>query len=292
MRTRRIVFLSPLGLKELPSQPLFVYGELARRLAPLDATIQLATSGAFTHRHVARYLDQLAAGLCADGWVLHRAPAEVQHYFQERSLPAVLNGNAHEGIDLPALQVDYPAALRHCVAMLGRLGHAPEAIALLLPDTELAGHFELERAFRELTGPRAPGGAPAGNVIRHHEQGDNLLSLLAHVLGRKARPTAFVVLRTSIAAALHGLLPFRFGLAVPRQASLACLEDVPFMKHLVPGISRYRIDNGKVVRLIFSSLSRRLSSGLGQSWRHRPLIPEFIPGETLAPPPRLARTPK
>gem|GEM_PF-7096017 len=59
MSTRRIIFLSPQSLESLPTLGLFVYGELSRKLSPLDATIQIETSPAFSHRKVEGYLDKL-----------------------------------------------------------------------------------------------------------------------------------------------------------------------------------------------------------------------------------------
>ena len=72
LKKRRIVFLSPSPLEQLPSMVLFVYGELIRRLGSLDASIQIETSPAFSHRKVEGYLDKLASGSRADAWVFRQ----------------------------------------------------------------------------------------------------------------------------------------------------------------------------------------------------------------------------
>ena len=72
-----------------------------------------------------------------------------------------------------------------------------------------------------------------------------------------------------------------FRAALPRDISLACLEDPPFVEHLVPQITRYHVDSSKVAQFIFTTLSRQLSSGIIKRWSHRPLIPETILGDTL-----------
>lgn len=272
MKTRHIVFLSPTPLEQLPSLVLFVYGELSRRLRSLDASIQIETSPAFSHRRVEGYLDRLAIESRADAWVLHRSPPEVQRYFQSLATPAVLFGNAHKGISIPALNIDYAAALKHCMNALVRLGHSTDRIVLVVPATRLAGNLEIEAAFRAGAG---------ASILRYDEQSENVPQLLASALSRTRKPTAFIVLRTSTATKIHGLLQHQHSLSLPRDISLACLEDAPFMEHLVPQITRYHIDSSKIAQFIFTTLSRQLSSGIIKSWSHRPLIPELIPGGTL-----------
>ena len=272
MKRRRIVFLSPSPLEQLPPMALFVYGELSRRLAALDATIQIEPSPALAKRKVEGYLDKLASDSRADAWVLFRSLPEVQRYFQSCATPAVLFGNAHEGISLPAMDTDYAAALKHCMSALIRLGHATDRIVLVVPATRLAGNVEIETAFR----------AEAGTCILHDDGGsENACELLSRALSGARKPTAIIVLRTSTATTIHGLLQHRHSLSLPRDISLVCLEDAPFMEHLVPQMTRYHIDYAKIARLIFTTLSRQLSSGIKKKWSHRPLTPETIMGETL-----------
>jgi DNA-binding LacI/PurR family transcriptional regulator len=272
MKTRCIVFLSPAPLEQLSSDALIVYGELGRRLSSLGASIQFETSPAFSHRKVEGYLDKLASDSHADAWVLHRSTPEVQRYFQSRPTPAVLLGSAHPGISIPALNIDYAAALKHCMNALARLGHATDRMALVVPAAHLAGHRKMEGAFQAENGTC---------ILRHDEQSENAPQLLTRAFSRAQKPTAFIVQRTSIAAQIHGLLQHRHALSLPRDISLACLEDAPFMEHLVPQITRYHIDRSRIVQFIFTSLSRQLSSGIIQNWSHRPLVPEVIPGDTL-----------
>ncbi len=109
----------------------------------------------------------------------------------------------------------------------------------------------------------------------------DVADLVGRALASRRPPTAFVILRSSVAATVHGLLPFRFGRRVPADVSVASLEDAPFMRHLVPTVARYHVDSGAVVQLVYSALGRQLSSGIREGWDHRPIIPEFVPGETM-----------
>jgi hypothetical protein len=57
------------------------------------------------------------------------------------------------------------------------------------------------------------------------------------------------------------------------------------MEQLVPSISCYRVKNKNVTKFVTSALSQLLSSGIGSPWGHRPLVPEFIKGESISAPP-------
>jgi len=279
LKTRRVVFLSPLPLERLPSLVLFVYAELGRKLSALGATIQLESSPAFSHRRVDRSLEKIASDTDADAWVLYRSPPAVQEHFESRGLAAVLLGNAAAGVELPALRVDYPAALRHCLGSLRRKGHRNDEIMLALPDQQLAGTIELERGFRDEVGD-----GPRQRILKHREDYSDIESRLEQTLRGGFVPTAIIAFRPSAAARIHGLLPHRLGIAVPGQVSLACLDDAPFMHQLVPRIDRYHVDTDRLVRFVFNGLSRQLSSGIVRGWDHRPFVPEYVPGETLALP--------
>lgn len=204
--------------------------------------------------------------------MLHRSPLEVQRYFQALGTPAVLFGNAHKSISIPALNIEYAATLKHCMNKLVGLGHSTDRIVLVVPATRLAGNIEIEAAFLER----------AGNcILRYDEQSENAPELLSRALSSAKKPTAFIALRTSIATKFHWLLQHRHSLSLPRDISLACLEDSLYMEHLVPQITRYHIDSSKIAHFIFTALSRQLSSGIIKNWSHRPLIPKLIPGSTV-----------
>lgn len=280
MRKRQIVFLSPIGLEDLTWTALVLYSELGRSLADADAFVSIVSSRGIESRNVANRMAQLTQETRADGWILFRANRALQEYAQHSSVPAVIFGNAHEGITLPALTIDYAAALRHCLGQLVRLGHSSDRIALLVPKTDLAGNLEIESAFIDELGTDAE-----ARVFRHEEGGEDIQSLLGRALRRVPRPTAFVILRTSIAARIHGSLPYRYGLEIPREISIACLEDAPFMSHLAPEVTRYHVDNALVSKFVLSALVRQLSSGIREGWEHRPFVPEFLSGESIGPPP-------
>jgi DNA-binding LacI/PurR family transcriptional regulator len=211
-----------------------------------------------------------------DAWILYRAEFQTQKYFQQNAIPTVLFGNAHAGIDLPALTIDYSAALRHCLGSLRRLKHDQTRVLLVLSDTQLAGNLELIETFLKIYGKSAQ-----RQILLYKESTNHVPQLLKEVLQSKPQPTALITRRTSAALSIHGFITSHCGLKIPQDISLVCLEDAPFMRYLVPEVSRYRVENAHVTKYVASVLKQLLSSGIATPWGHRPFVPEFIKGKSL-----------
>jgi DNA-binding LacI/PurR family transcriptional regulator len=275
-----ITFLSPVRLEEMTWLGLVLYGELGRLLADPGATVQYTYKQGVSRTKINHQLNDLTQNSKTDAWILYRSSYEIQKYFQDQAIPTVLFGNAHKGIELPALTIDYSAALRHCLASLSRHLHHPGRILLFLPGSKLAGNLELKDTFRQALGKGA-----GNQIYLYQESLDNIPNILQSALLSDPCPTAIITLRTRAAIKIHGLLTNEYKLTIPRDFSLTCLEDTPILEHLVPKITRYRVKNRNVTKFVSSALTQLLSSGLGKPWGHRPLIPEYIEGQTMGPAP-------
>ncbi|YCM46572.1 GntR family transcriptional regulator [Verrucomicrobiaceae bacterium 227] len=276
LKRKKITFLSPVRLEEMTWMGLVLYSELGRHLADTGASIQHAFKPGAGQTKLRHRLDQFIRDSRSDAWILYRTSYDTQKFFQENAIPAVLFGNAHKGIHLPALTIDYPAALCHSLGALSRLKHDPKRILLILPDTKLAGNIELKETFYQSLGKQA-----SRQILLYREATENTPQIIKNALVAIPRPTAIITLRTRAAIQIHGILGSLYGLAIPKDISLICLEDAPFMRHLVPQVSRYRVESAHVTRFVSSALNQLLSSGMSKPWGHRPLIPEYVKGESL-----------
>ncbi len=284
-QNQKIVFLSPIPLEHLSWTGLLVYGELSQHLGMAGASIhleQLPTTSAPEAR-VEATLRRITKRSPVDAWVLYRMPRAVQRFVQRLAVPAVVFGNAYPGIELPALEVDHAAALRHAIAALERAGHNPRSVVLVLPESEQAGNLNVEASFLAEIGSRRK-----GQILKHGEDCGDFEKVAHSLLRKRPRPTAVIVFRNRMAARLLGFIPHRLQFCVPADLSLLCLDDAPFMADLVPEITRYRTDARRAADWCVHALQRQLSSGIRKSWEHRPIVPDFIRGETLAPPPKAA----
>ena len=275
---RRVVFLGPLELEDLDHFTLHQYTVLSAHLAERGYELEAVRLNSARTGGSEQTLRSLAARLRPSAWVLHRCTTGTQRWFAQSGLPAVVMGSANPRLDIRSVDVDYRAAARHAASHLMRLGHAPERIAYLTPTEKLVGHAEALAGLREATGRRD------ALVVSLPEQLSPLLAAVDGILRDSTRPTALVIHRPMQALSVLGHLLAR-GMRVPEDISLVILDDNPVLPHVIPHPARYHKDN----ELFADRLRRAIEQAIGHVRKvAKPvrILPELIPGQTLAKPPR------
>ena len=77
----------------------------------------------------------------------------------------------------------------------------------------------------------------------------------------------------------------RLGLQIPRDLSVICREDDPFLGFLVPAVARYSSDASAIARKLALALTR-LAAGQPTKATHERIMPRFVAGQSLGPPRR------
>ena len=224
-----------------------------------------------------KVLEDLGRKLRPAGWVLRAAPANVQRWFSEHHLPCVVVGSRHAGVALPSVDRDLPAVCRHAVGRLVAKGHT--RLALLIPESGLAGDLACETSFREaaerILRPRS------GEVLIAHHDGrpESIFHRLRVLLQRRPAPTGFLVTDTRYTlGALSFLL--RQGFRLPGQVALISRDSDHFLDYVVPTVARYATDPTRFARKV-SRLVLELVEGSDVLARDYRVMPRFVPGETL-----------
>ncbi len=226
-------------------------------------------------------LHRLIAQASCDAWILASASRACQAWFQSQGLPAVVSGTAHEGITLPSVDVDMAATARHGATHLLRQGH--RRLALLLERADWAGLQRTEAGFLE--GVKVFGAGASGVVCRHGGEVADLEQLLARLLRAPAPPSALFVVNPHHYLTVAAVLADR-GLRVPRDLSLLCRDDDVCLRHLPVRPARYGSCAQAQAKHLFSALAATLrSSERLRRGRPRLLVPEFIAGDSIGPPP-------
>ncbi|MFM7749011.1 MAG: substrate-binding domain-containing protein, partial [Opitutaceae bacterium] len=70
---------------------------------------------------------------------------------------------------------------------------------------------------------------------------------------------------------------------LPRDLSIVCREDDPFLEYLSPPVARYGTDPAAIARQLTVMLVR-LAAGGSLRASHSLLAPRFIPGASIAAP--------
>lgn len=275
---RRVVFLSPFRLEELDHFTLHQYTVFSSHLAELGYEVDAVHHSAVQSGKAERTLKALAAQLRPSAWVLHRCNPSTQRWFSQSGLAAVVMGSAPERVRIRSVDVDYRAAARHAVNHLRRLGHAPARIAYLMPTEKLLGHAEAEAGMREATGR----GKDGVRVILTEDSAARITAAVQSLWREATRPTALILHRPLQALTVLGHLA-SMGVRVPRDISLVVLDDNPVLAHVLPHPARYHKDTGEFAAHMRRAIDHAIGLHGGGAWATR-IVPEFIPGETVAKP--------
>lgn len=269
----RIGFLAPKRLELLPQLTLLEIDQIREALAEKGGVLEVFSPTWYERAHPAAKLAEFIAEHRRTAWILYRSTAAVRAWFAQQHIPALVRGYPHGEIALPSIDVDWEAVARHAAGVLWRAGH--RCVALLSPPDILGG---VEAAARGVAGFQEDGFA--ASVL--HE--DGTAEGVGRVLGRALRlqhpPTAFIATRPrQVASALSWLVSR--GIRVPDDVSLLSLGWEPFLDHLVPEISGYRIDPKAVAKLVVRRLER-VSSGDGNSSGSPWITSEIVRGGSVA----------
>lgn len=186
----------------------------------------------------------------------------------------ILVGQVFPGINLPSIEYDHAAIAQHAAAALAAAGH--ERTAILLQHTGSAADASTCDAFAAARKP----GTPAPLVLEHDGSLAQIESRLRRLARLEPRPTSLFVTKSLAAPAVLTILP-RLGVEIPRNLSVICREDDPFLEYLVPAVARYSSDSSAIARKLAVALAR-LAQGLPLKVTHARLMPRFVGGRSVA----------
>jgi DNA-binding LacI/PurR family transcriptional regulator len=238
-RSRAVAFLTTIPHHLLPLFKLAELANLQRLIQDAGLKLEIVFDPRLAEAdNPSARLRQLVAATDAACWVLSSCHASVQRWFMEQPVPAIVTGTRHEGIRLPAVDFDNRAIARHAAGTLLARGH--RRVALMLPDSGLAGDRATEQGFREAFASGQH--ADAEPVVWFHDgtAGGICRALAPFEAGREG-PTAVLVSHVQhVLTVLTRLLAH--GVHVPREVSLLCLRSDPDLAFLVPSIACYDTD--------------------------------------------------
>jgi DNA-binding LacI/PurR family transcriptional regulator len=242
-------------------------------LSDKGGTLEVFSPGWYEQRNPEKRLESLIHEEHCGAWMLLRSSAAVQGWFMKRRIPGLIRGYPHPGIEMPHLDVDWQATARHAAGHLWRMGH--RRVVMLTPAEPLMGVQAAVRGVMELGEP----GFEATVLIE-----DGTTAGVCRVLGRalhfKQPPTAVIATRPRQAATALSWLASQ-GVRVPEHLSLITLAWEPFLDHLVPEISGYRVDPEGVAKLVVRRLER-LAGGDPSSGGNAWITPEVVKGKSVA----------
>jgi DNA-binding LacI/PurR family transcriptional regulator len=233
--------------------------------APAGARAQRRKLEAFIQRH------RIHCG------VLLSVSKAIQLWFQQHEVPALVLGSCHPDVSLPSLDADYRSVCRHAAGIFLRRGH--RRIALVLPDSGVAGDLVSEQGFREAIEQHKSLDAVRATVVRHNGTADHISMKLDALFSSAHAPTALLVAKNQhIFAVLIYLL--KRGLTVPDTVSFIARDRDHVFATVSPPISHYTMDQNTYIR----RLSRLTLQMVNQSHlKPEPnlIFPKYFAGGTV-----------
>lgn len=210
--------------------------------------------------------------------VLMSVAREVQQWFAERDLPALVLGSCHPGVRLPSLDIDFQSVCRHAGAAFLRHGH--RRMALVVPHSGLAGDLASERGFQEAA--ETAGGDAEAIIVRHEGTARSIGSRLDALFNSSRAPTALLVAKPQ-----HVLIVVLYllthGISVPGRVSLIARDHDNLFGLVIPPIAHYSLGGDAFNRRLTRLMLQIVEQG------HLPLepnlvFPQLVPGGTISKP--------
>jgi LacI family transcriptional regulator len=275
--TKRLALLTASSLSQLGGFEMFWIDNLRRHLQDAGYQLEVCQEAARRGARSVAVLDELNRKLRPDGWVLQSTPAAVQRWFSERRLPCVIVGSRHEGVKLPSVDRDLPAACRHAAGLLAARGHT--RLVLVIPKSGLAGDLACEKSFLEAARPLVSPRDGEVLIAHHDNRAESIFRRLNLLLQRRPAPTGFLITGTKSTLAVLSFL-LRKGRRVPQEAALISRDSDPFLDYFTPSVARYTSDSMIFARKVSRLVLELVHGGPIRAMDYR-VTPKFVPGETL-----------
>jgi DNA-binding LacI/PurR family transcriptional regulator len=279
--SREVGLICPEPVYRMPPHFIKLLDMVRGLCAAAGLNLEVIEGQRFTRTAPGRLMPRLVRTEPKACWILVLANRPMQEWFARSGLRVVVYGNVYAGLALNSTGMDYRASIRHAAAHLLAKGH--RRIAFVAYDLRRAGEADSLRGFREAFAAHRGSPAVALPIERPDGDADALCRQLDGALHAAQPPTAFVISHTHHYATVATHLAKR-GLQVPRDVSLICRSEDPFLEFLRPTPAFYRANVEVSARLLFD-LVRHAVDGTAKPGHQRLLVPEFVPGGSVGPPP-------
>ncbi len=271
---KRVVLLFGENPDSVSSWPLIVIDEMRKEFHRHGFHFELVVELRLGGRGSGAVLEKLVRQAQADYWILAKASAAVQRWFQDRKLKLVMMGNTFPQITFSFVNDDLRAVTRHAAGVFLGLGHRD--IVYMMRNLGSAGEAAEEAGFVEAF--QGIGSAAATHrVVKHSGQVDQIRSRLQRMFTQRPHPTAIL-----ISHAMDTLVAMSWflekGIRIPTEVSLISFQWESFLDRLRPLPAWYYTDPReharKICRLVTHPTSKQGPANL--------TVPTFFKNNTVA----------
>jgi DNA-binding LacI/PurR family transcriptional regulator len=209
--------------------------------------------------------------------VLLSVSKELQKWFAEHSVPALVLGSCHPDVKLPSLDYDQRAVCRHAAGIF--LAKKHRRMALIVPNSGLAGDIASEEGFLEGVAQHRLVDEARAIIVRHNGTAQNIGMKLDALFASPNPPTALLVaMQPHVLIVIIYLL--KHGLSVPDTVSFIARDHDHSFETVSPSFAHYRFGDEKFARYL-SRLMLQMVNQRALAPEPHLVFPTYIPGGTV-----------
>lgn len=208
--------------------------------------------------------------------VLLSVSKDVQQWFYQNSVPALVLGSCHPEVSLPSLDIDYRSVCRHASGIFLSKGH--RRMALIIPHSGAAGDLASERGFSESLRLNQQVDARA-IVVRHNGTAQSIATKLDALFNSAHAPTALLVAKPQHVFIVI-LYLLKRGLAVPDTVSIISRDYDHIFEIVSPPIAHYTFRSDSFAHRLSRLMLQMVNQGILGSEPNL-IFPKFIAGGTI-----------
>jgi len=274
--TKRIALLLPTPLESARPYTVLWVSRLMALLQDRGLYLEVFHGTKYFGQHAARSLSRLTSTYPARCWILARSNRPLQEWFANAGLPTLVSGSTHAGVSLPSVDIDHRALCRHAATVLLRNGH--RRVAIFLDRTGQAGDAESEQGFMEGVAQFDALATVASRKTGSEQSAAITIRQARTLLAMAAPPTGWLLSNSNSYLTVLSYLG-SIGLSVPRDISLVCRDEEPFLQYLHPTPIRYAASPRKFAITLNQAL-KRIAGADTHPFSLR-IMPDFVSGGSV-----------
>ena len=277
-KIKKVVFFTPEPAHKAASLVLEQIAQLRYHLSKANMTVELLSSPVFKQSQASdATMQQLLREHPQAHWILHQCPEHIQKWFANQPIRATVFGSPFPSVSLPNIDIDFQSASRHATGQLLAKGH--KRIAMIRFRSHLAGDDLAINGMYEAIQSHQGEVLPEPVILSHNFHVERLTVGLDKLYSSPHPPTGLIVLNHHHFVTTFSHLMFR-GIRIPLDVSIISLSHDAVLERLSPTPMTYSVGD-RLIRDLAQMIMNPTTSGAAKSSL---LIPEAVPGKTLAAP--------
>ncbi len=275
-QSRLIGLVTPVPISRLGVDTFRLFSEMRAHLSEHGFTTEVLVCQAHSARAQRRKLEEFVRQnrvLCC---VLLSVSKDLQQWFTDHSVPALVLGSCHDEVKLPSLDLDYRSVCRHAGGIFLSKGH--RRMALVVPHSGVAGDLASEAGFMESIQLNRHIDARA-SIVRHNGTAQSISTKLDALFNSAHAPTALLVAKPQHVFIVI-LYLLKRGLTVPDTVSFIARDHDHIFETVSPPIAHYTLSEDTFPHRLSRLMLQMVSHGNLEAESNL-IFPKYFPGGTV-----------